>query len=56
VEGGTIEGSVGDGKVELEEILRVDLTEAAGYVALPLIGRGKGITLLLRGIKPEDIN
>jgi len=54
VEGGTIKGSLGN--LQPEEVLRIDLAEAAGYVALPVVGRSKGIMLLLRGVEPKDIN
>jgi len=55
-EGGTVERSLGNGEVQSKEVLRGDLAEAAGYVALSLVGRGKSIMLLLRGIEPKDIN
>jgi len=46
MEGGTIEWSLGNGEVQLKEVLGVNLAETAGYIALSFVGRGKGIMLL----------
>jgi len=56
VEGGAIKGSLGNGEIQLEKVLRIDPAEAAGYAALPIVGRSKGIMLLLRGVEPKDID
>ena len=55
-EGGTIEWSLGDREIQSKEVLRVDPAEAAGYVALSLVSRGKGIPLFFRGVELKDIN